>query len=311
MPSPHRLRALAVSVLLTAALTAGAAAEPDSTALVFNPAADTLPLYIDPSFSQPPAAWYYNATFVTITEESGAFAAVVIGDPDGGTAAGYMEAEHLIHHAATLSAQPAGPVLSVQNDAGTGLNLRPGPVVDPAQPPIMLCPNGTDVMVLGVWDGWLHVRVMDGGMTGFVQTFGFQTVPEVPRPGTGAPAGSGLFSARQTISDSHGYTLTAAVAEDPPGQYAISVRLAFNGAMLNGILIGYNVYADGEFLGYLETAGRVNNHPDGAPNLFENTFTASPSIASIELRSVWSRSAAKRDAEENPIPEDYIVLYRK
>jgi len=301
----HRLRTPAAFVLLLAVLTAGAAAAPDPTALVFNPTADTLPLYAEASFTEPPAAQYYNGTFVTIMEEDGAFAKVTIGNDGEGTASGYMEAEHLIRNAATLSVRSKSPVLTIQNDTGTGLNLRMSPAVDSAQPPVMLCQNGTDVLVLGVWDGWLHVQVMDGGTTGFVQTFG---VPmEQAEPG----AASGRLHAHQTLFETHGYTVDASVTEAEPGEYTFSVYVSLNGVMMNGILVAYHAYADGAYLCTVDAAGWVgDNSAEGAPVYFTATAAAPETVIQIELRPVWSRSGFVSDGTEEPDAENVFVFTR-
>ena len=64
--------------------------------------------------------------------------------------------------------------MTVDNQAGSGLNLRSGQSIDSAV--IRLLENGVQVTVLGVSEDWLHVRVGDD--IGYIRITG--TSPRIP-----------------------------------------------------------------------------------------------------------------------------------
>ena len=298
----------------------------DLLAVVNNPnPADRLNLRSAPSVDAQSIAKYFNGTYVNVIDTyDNDWVYVVIGNASGGSASGYMSSAYLTFDLTNASISSALPVLTIQNRYGQGLNLRTGCDAESEQDPssvIGLFPNGTPVMVLGVLEDWYHVQI--GGMTGYMRAFGFSTdlggsgmeappsVSQNPSADSpAAPTGYHLFRSNKTIQDDHGYTATASVTESIQGQYLITVNLALNGRMSNSTLIGYNAYADGSYLGYLEAKGWVGNHPDGAPVYFEYSFSSGDAISQIELRPLWSRSGQKADGSENTNPMNYVVLTR-
>ena len=296
-------------------------------AIVNNPnPADRLNLRSAPSVGAQSIAKYFNGTYVNVISTYDTdWVYVVIGNTNGGSASGYMSSAYLTFDLTNASISPALPVLTIRNRYGQGLNLRTGWDAESEQNPstiIGLFPNGTQVMALGVLENWYHVQI--GGMTGYMRAFGFSTdlggsgmaaPPSAPQDqptgSTTVSTGYHLFRDNKTIQDDYGYTVTASVTESVQGYYLIAVTLSLNGMMSNSTLIGYNAYADGSYLGYLEAKGRVGNHPDGAPVYFEYSFSSADAISQIELRPLWSRSGQKADGTENTNPMNYVVLTRR
>ena len=109
---------------------------------------------------------YYSGTPVTLLEvPKDGWAHVQIG----GTATGYMQTSYLAM--VGVDVQNAMPTPKIQNKGGSGLNLREKP--DTASKSLGLYKNGTQVSVMGVYGGWVHVTV--DGKIGYMQADKFDT----------------------------------------------------------------------------------------------------------------------------------------
>ena len=169
------LRAFCLALLLCALYgSAGQAerfgpyyTESDHLAVVNNPdPTDRLHLRMKAFGSAKSLAKYYNGTVVVIlrdTKPEDEWAHVQVGE-----AIGYMQAQYLAQGDAGRQVESAQPVVTVQNTAGTGLNLRRDQTTD--SPVIRLLENGTQVTVMGISEEWLHV--LAGADTGYIKTTG-------------------------------------------------------------------------------------------------------------------------------------------
>ena len=103
------------------------------------------------------------------------------------------------------------------------------------------------------------------------------------------------------LPDSQPYVyLLAAPADD-----ARVVGLFFSGVFtgVSGDYTGkYAAVTVGASIGFLETTGRLNGNPDGAPVSFSASLSVPAGTTRVILRQVWSRSAGAQDGEEN---DDY------
>ena len=115
---------------------------------------------------------YYSGVTVLLLPDSKAGAAwahVRIGNAEG-----YMEAQCLAFGEDAARVISTQPEVTVDNQAGSGLNLRAGQSIE--SPVICLLKNGAKVTVMGVSEEWLHVRA--GEETGYIRITG--TSPRVP-----------------------------------------------------------------------------------------------------------------------------------
>ena len=109
---------------------------------------------------------YYSGTVVTLLDEpKDGWVRVQIG----GTATGYMQTSYLVTNGTTV--QSAMPTPTIKNKGGSGLNLREKP--DTSSKSLGLYKNGTQVSVMGVYGGWVHVTV--DGKVGYMQADKFDT----------------------------------------------------------------------------------------------------------------------------------------
>ena len=153
-----------------------------NVAVVNNPdARDRLHLRKNAYGSADSLGKYYNGTVVNVlpdTRENAEWAHVRIGGTEG-----YMEAKYLAFGDAGRQVVSAHPLVTVDNQAGTGLNLRAGQSIDSEV--IRLLENGTQVTVLGLSEDWLHVQA--GNETGYIRITG--TSPRIPYT-YGTPGGA-------------------------------------------------------------------------------------------------------------------------
>lgn len=109
---------------------------------------------------------YYSGTPVTLLEvPKDGWAHVQIG----GTATGYMQTSYL--NTVGSATRNDMPTPKIQNKGGSGLNLREKP--DTSSKSLGLYKNGTQVSVMGVYGGWVHVVV--DGKVGYMQADKFDT----------------------------------------------------------------------------------------------------------------------------------------
>lgn len=164
----HARSGLVAGEMITLSLESGKAPViPGNLAVVNNPnPAERLHLRRSATAASASLGKYYNGTQATLivggTEYEG-FSHVRIGDAEG-----YMMTEYLAFGAAAGQVNDARPVVTVQNAAGTGLNLRTAPSTDGAV--LQLLKNGVQVTVMGLTEDWLHVSF--NGQTGYIAATG-------------------------------------------------------------------------------------------------------------------------------------------
>ena len=143
--------------------TVGAA----GTAVVSNPDPKTrLNLREKPDGDAGVLGKYFSGTVVTLLEEpKNGWVRVQIA----GTATGYMQTDYLMTGNANVTS--AMPTPKIKNNGGTGLNLRETPSTSAKS--LGLYKNGTQVTVMGVYGGWVHVTV--DGKVGYMQADKFDT----------------------------------------------------------------------------------------------------------------------------------------
>lgn len=153
---------LAACLMLLGAGIAGAAAE---TAVVDNPdPTDRLNLRESAKSGAKILRKYYSGVAVEVLSSAGDWAKVRIG-----TAEGYMQKQFLATGTAAASVRSAVPMGQVDvTYPQTKLALRERES-DSANA-VGSYDQGTAVAVLGVADGWLHVRVVADGRTGFMRS---------------------------------------------------------------------------------------------------------------------------------------------
>lgn len=158
-----RLLVIVACVVLVCATAAGALAE---TAVVNNPdPTDRLNLRDSPGSKGNSLRKYYSGVEVEIlSSPSSDWAKVRIGSAEG-----YMLKKFLATGSAAASVQHAIPtgVVNVSYPQ-TKLALRERDSDDSAA--VGSYDNGTSVLVLGVADSWLHVRVIGDGRMGFMRS---------------------------------------------------------------------------------------------------------------------------------------------
>ena len=137
------------------------------TAIVSNPDPKTrLNLRAAPSVDAEVLGKYFSGVSVTLLEEpKDGWARVKIA----GTATGYMQTKYLAMNGERVESAMLTP--KIQNKGGTGLNLRQMPSASAQS--LGLYKNGTQVTVMGVYGGWVHVTV--DGKTGYMQADKFDT----------------------------------------------------------------------------------------------------------------------------------------
>ncbi len=142
------------------ALPASARAE---TAVVANPdPTDRLNMRQKPQSGSPILRKYYSGVEVTIiSSPSKEWAKVRVGEAEG-----YMQRQFLKPPGSVTSAIPVG-VVDVTLPQ-TKLALRQKESDDSTA--VGSYENGADVEILGVSDGWLHVRALSDGRTGFMRS---------------------------------------------------------------------------------------------------------------------------------------------
>ena len=155
-----------------------------NVAVVSNPdAKDRLHLRTHAYGSAKSLGKYYNGTIVVLlpdNQKDAEWSHVRIGDIEG-----YMESRYLAFGDDSAQVESAQPVVTIENQAGKGLNLRSRQSID--SDVICLLENGTQVTVLGVRGDWLHVQL--GYDTGYIRITG--TNPRVPYTYGTPGAGSG------------------------------------------------------------------------------------------------------------------------
>ncbi len=124
------------------------------TAAISNPNHDDcIDLRERPSETAKSLGKYYNGVIVTLLSDvDKSWINVRIGNLEG-----YMESRYISLDAVFESVPSAMPRLTIQNAAGTGLNLREFPSLSAIS--LALYPNGTEVQVLGLVEDWYHVQV--------------------------------------------------------------------------------------------------------------------------------------------------------
>ena len=138
-----------------------------NTAVVNNPDPKTrLNLRAEPNGDAEVLGKYFSGVSVTLldTPKDG-WAHVQIA----GTATGYMQTKYLAMNGERVESAMLTP--KIQNKGGTGLNLRQMPSASAQS--LGLYKNGTQVTVMGVYGGWVHVTV--DGKTGYMQADKFDT----------------------------------------------------------------------------------------------------------------------------------------
>ena len=137
------------------------------TAVVSNPDPKTrLNLREKPNGDAGVLGKYFSGTVVTLLEEpKDGWVRVQIA----GTATGYMQTDYLVTGNANVAS--AMPTPKIKNTSGTGLNLRETPSTSAKS--LGLYKNGTQVTVMGVYGGWVHVTV--DGKVGYMQANKFDT----------------------------------------------------------------------------------------------------------------------------------------
>ncbi len=155
-----------------------------NVAVVSNPdAKDRLHLRTHAYGSAKSLGKYYNGTIVVLlpdNQKDAECSHVRIGDIEG-----YMESRYLAFGDDSAQVESAQPEVTIENQAGKGLNLRSRQSID--SDVICLLENGTQVTVLGVREDWLHVQL--GYDTGYIRITG--TNPRVPYTYGTPGAGSG------------------------------------------------------------------------------------------------------------------------
>lgn len=118
-----------------------------------------LNLRSEPSADSSSLGKYYTGVYVeNYEQEKNGYLRVKVG-----TRVGYMDKRYLVAYNSTDAS--AIPMTTIQNQAGSGGNLRKTPSLDGKL--YALYPNGTEVAVLGVTpNGWCHVMI--NGVTGFM-----------------------------------------------------------------------------------------------------------------------------------------------
>ena len=127
---------------------------------VVNPESNhRLNLRSEPSVEPASVGKYYTGVFVEdFQQETNGYLRVKLGDR-----VGYMDKRYLVPYNSTDVS--AIPITTIQNNGGSGGNMRKSPSLDGKL--YALCPNGTEVAVLGVTpNGWCHVMI--NGVTGFM-----------------------------------------------------------------------------------------------------------------------------------------------
>lgn len=150
--------------MIAVPLATAASAPTAGRAVVNNPdPGDRLFLRARPNGAGDALGKYYNGTEVTIVnggEEYDGYTRVRIAGVEG-----YMKTEYLAFGDAANRVASAQPTVTVNNQGGTGLNLRQKPHKEGAL--IRLIPNGEQATVMGITeDGWLHVSY--NGQTGYL-----------------------------------------------------------------------------------------------------------------------------------------------
>ena len=244
---------------------------------------------------------YFGGVFAAITGgTTGAYTAVSIG---GNT--GFMETAYLELTPAENPVSAVLPVIAIENSSGIGLNLRVSTDIGTQESPAYsaaLFANDSQVTVLGVLRDWAYVQV--GGFTGYMRLYGLPALAQYALEGEPS-----LYFDQMTKRDTHGYTVTATLQSTAVRQYTAIVGISFNTVMLNGILVGYNVYADEFPCGHLLASGWVgDNAQDGAPIAFSGSFSVPEGATRIRLQPVWSRSGFWEDGEEDTYYENNFVF---
>ncbi len=136
-------------------------------AVVNNPnPADRLHLRLRPDAASTSLGKYYNGTTVTLLPAEKEYEGFTCVQAGGMT--GYMMTEYLAFGEAARRVADARPAVTVQNQAGTGLNLRAAPSLDGQL--LTLLPNGAQVTVNGLTEEWLNVTA--GDQTGWIKANG-------------------------------------------------------------------------------------------------------------------------------------------
>ena len=143
--------------------TAGAA----DAAIVNNPDPKTrLNLRAAPNGDAEVLGKYFSGTSVTLLDApKDGWAHVQIA----GTATGYMQTKYLAMNGERVQSAMITP--KIQNKSGTGLHLRQTPSTGAQS--LGLYKNGTQVVVMGVYGGWVHVTI--DGKVGYMQADKFDT----------------------------------------------------------------------------------------------------------------------------------------
>lgn len=158
-----RAGTILLCVVLLCAASVSALAE---TAVVNNPdPTDRLNLRSEAKSGADILRKYHSGVTVEILSDAGnGWAKVRIGSAEG-----YMQKQFLVTGANASSMQSAIPVGEVDvTPPQTKLALRERESDDAAA--VGSYDQGTSVEVLGISDGWLHVRVMQDGRTGFMRS---------------------------------------------------------------------------------------------------------------------------------------------
>ena len=144
-----------------------AAAGATGGALVRNPDPQTrLNLRAAPDSSSDVLGKYFSGTEVVLLDApKDGWVRVQIA----GTATGYVQAQYLAMNGERV--ENAMPTPKIANKGGTGLNLREKPSTGTKS--LGLYKNGTQVTVMGVYGGWVHVMV--DGKVGYMQADKFDT----------------------------------------------------------------------------------------------------------------------------------------
>lgn len=197
-----------------------------------------------------------------------------------GNRTGYMKSEFLYHGNDSSSVVPHMPSAAVTNNSANGwLNLRSEPSLDAE-----VCGrfyNGDTVTILGVLDGWYHVKIDD--LYGFMAAGYLHVINTTP---SSMPVGSRNYATVQYIM--RGYTINATVTETAKNVFAVSVETVIDpNVKLNSYPSRYNLYINRALVASLSTIDDVSQSP--FPLNFVGEVSFSHEISVIQIVPVDSQ----------------------
>ena len=197
-----------------------------------------------------------------------------------GNRTGYMKSEFLYHGNDSSSVVPHMPSAAVTNNSANGwLNLRSGPSLDAEVYGRFY--NGDTVTILGVLDGWCHVKA--GDLYGFMAAGYLNVIHTTP---SNMPVGSRNYATVQYIM--RGYTINAAVTETANNVFAVSVETVIDpNVKLNSYPSSYNLYINRALVASLSTIDDVSQSP--FPLNFVGEVSFSHGISVIQIVPVDSQ----------------------